>query len=154
MKDMRVDYDKQWFLDGLEAYLARHQLKQTKQRKEIVAQFLQLGGHIEAEDLYASLKRSKGQGIGLATVYRTLNLLKDAGLVVQSSFVEGKAVFERVKPGQHHDHLLCIDCGKIVEFEQPEIEKLQQEIAQKHGFQLMFHKLELYGKCLNPASCS
>lgn len=151
---MMVEFGRelQWFWDGLDAYLARNQLKQTKQRKVIVDHFLRLNRHIEAEDLYASV-RKKGHNIGLATVYRTLNLLKDAGLVEQSSFSDGRAVFELSKPGSHHDHLVCVECGRIVEFENKEIEDLQLQVAKKYGFKLSSHKLELYGHCLDKAAC-
>ena len=143
----------QWFWDGLDSYLARNQLKQTKQRRLIVDQFLKLDGHIEAEDLYAAV-RKKGHNIGLATVYRTLNLLKDAQLVEQSSFSDGRAVFERIEPGSHHDHLVCLECGHIVEFENDTIEELQEQIALKFNFRLITHKLELYGTCNDRDACS
>ena len=136
----------QWFWDGLDAYLSRNQLKQTKQRRVIVNHFLNLHSHVDAEDLYDSVRR-EGHHIGLATIYRTLNLLRDAGLVEQSSFADGRAVFELLPPGSHHDHLVCIDCGKIVEFEHPGIEALQRKVALEWGFDLTSHRLDLYGRC-------
>lgn len=135
-----------WFWDGLDAYLLRHQLKQTKQRKHIVAQFLKMSNHVDVEDLYQKV-RLEGHNIGLATIYRTLNLLKDAGLVNQHSFSDGRAVFEISKPGGHHDHLVCTKCGRIDEFENEEIEELQSKIAEQRGFILSSHRLELYGTC-------
>lgn len=139
-------FELDWFWDGLNAYLSRKQLKQTKQRRVVVSHFLQLDAHVDAEDLYESV-RSQGHNIGLATIYRTLNLLKDAGLVEQQSFADGRAVYEVLKPGNHHDHLVCTDCGVIVEFENDEIEDLQNQVALKHGFVLTSHRLELYGRC-------
>lgn len=135
-----------WFWDGLNAYLSRHQLKQTKQRQIVVSQFLKMAKHVDAEDLYRKV-RSEGHRIGLATVYRTLNLLKDTGLVDQHSFSDGRAVFEISRPGDHHDHLVCVDCGRIDEFENNEIEELQNKIASERGYALSSHRLELYGKC-------
>ena len=145
-KDASEVGDLDWFWDGLNAYLSRNQLKQTKQRKIVVSHFLNLDSHVDAEDLYESV-RSEGFNIGLATIYRTLNLLKDAGLVEQRSFADGRAVFEVLKPGNHHDHIVCIDCGRIVEFENEEIEALQKIEASKFGFVLTSHRLELYGRC-------
>ena len=148
-KILKSDPSKlQWFWDGLDSYLSRNQLKQTKQRKVIVGQFLDMKPHVDAEELYESV-RKKGYNIGLATIYRTLNLLKDAGLVEQNSFTDGRTFYEIMDPGNHHDHLVCIDCGKIVEFENSEIEKLQEKVAKEKGFVLTSHRLDLYGKCLN-----
>lgn len=141
------DEKLRWFWDGLDAYLVRHQLKQTKQRKVIVNLFLQMDAHVDAESLYAMV-RQKGLNIGLATIYRTLNLLRDAELVEQHAFADGRSVFEINRPDAHHDHLLCVGCGKIVEFESEEIEELQRKIAREKGFILSSHRLDLYGNCL------
>jgi Fur family ferric uptake transcriptional regulator len=136
-----------WFWDKLEGYLGKHQLKQTTQRKKIIEIFLSSAQHIDAEELHAQV-RKKGHNIGLATIYRTLNLLKDAKLVEQRDFVEGRAVFEAHSPSSHHDHLICQDCDYILEFENNEIEELQKQVAIKHGFELKSHRLDLFGKCL------
>ena len=138
----------EWFWDGLDSYLSKNQLKQTKQRKVIVSHFLEMKPHVDAENLYESV-RKKGYNIGLATIYRTLNLLKDAGLVEQNSFTDGRTFFEVSDPGNHHDHLVCTTCGKIVEFENKEIEDLQEMVAKEKGFILTSHRLDLYGKCLS-----
>ena len=135
-----------WFWDSLNAYLSRQQLKQTRQRRIVVSHFLKMSKHVDAEDLYRKV-RSEGHKIGLATIYRTLNLLKDTGLVDQHSFSDGRAVFEISRPGTHHDHLVCIGCGRIDEFENLEIEELQNKIAIERGYSLSSHRLELYGKC-------
>jgi len=140
------DDKHRWFWDGLDAYLARHQLKQTKQRKVIVGHFLNMNAHVAAENLYEDL-RKEGLNFGLATIYRTLNLLRDAGLVEQHSFADGRAVFEINRPNTHHDHIICITCGKIEEFESDEIEELQRRIAKEKGFSLSSHRLDLYGQC-------
>lgn len=144
--DNSVDKSLQWFWEGLDGYLARKQLKQTKQRKLIVSRFLTMKTHVDAEELYESI-RKEGFNIGLATIYRTLNLLRDAGLVEQNSFADGRAVFEISKPGGHHDHLVCTKCGRVIEFENEEIEKLQRAVALSHNFLLTSHRLDLYGLC-------
>lgn len=136
-----------WFWDALDAYLARKNLKQTRQREIIVECFLSIGNHLSAEDLHDSVRRA-GHNIGLATIYRTLNLLADAGLVEQKQFSEGRTVFEVVTPGGHHDHIICLDCGAVVEFENEQIEELQAQVAAQHGFKLTSHRLDLFGHCI------
>ena len=144
--------DLRWFWDGLDAYLSRNQLKQTKQRKLIVSRFLGMKAHVDVEELYEAV-RQEGYNIGLATIYRTLNLLKDAGLVAQHSFADGRAIFEVIKPGAHHDHLVCTECGVVVEFENEDIEDLQRQVAAEKGFLLTSHRLDLYGKCARCRDC-
>jgi Fur family transcriptional regulator, ferric uptake regulator len=85
--------------------------------------------------------------IGLATVYRVLTQFEQAGILKRSNFESGKAVFE-LEQGAHHDHLVCLQCGRVVEFMDSEIEKRQQKIAKDHGFSLQDHALSLYGNCL------
>ncbi len=135
-----------WFWTGLDDYLAKNKLKQTKQRRLIIEYFLGMKNHVDAEELY-EIARRKGSNVGLATIYRTLNLLKDAGLVDQNSFVNGRAVYEIAEPGQHHDHLICTSCGKVIEFANDKIEDLQLEVAKSLGFQLSSHRLDLFGLC-------
>lgn len=101
--------------------------------------------HISAEDLY-KLLLDNGEEIGLATVYRVLNQFDDAGIVTRHHFEGGKSVFE-LSHQEHHDHLVCLDCGKVVEFSDDVIEQRQQEISQKHGMKLTHHSLYLYGHC-------
>lgn len=141
-----MDHD-QWFWDVLNAYLIQQSLKQTRQRKVVVEEFLKLDRHVDAEDLH-NIVRKRDPRVGLATVYRTLNLLKEAGLADQKSFRDGRSVFEVHRPDHHHDHLVCLDCGKIMEFENEEIETLQNQVADKLGFKLTGHRLDLYGHCL------
>ncbi len=98
--------------------------------------------HLTAEDIYRQLLEH-GDEIGLATVYRVLTQFEAAGLVLKHNFEGGQAVYE-LDRGHHHDHMVDVDTGKIIEFESPEIEKLQQEIAARHGFELEEHSLVLY----------
>lgn len=141
-----VKVGQEWFWERLDQYLAKSQLKHSKQRNFIIEEFLQMKTHVSAEELYSQLK-SMDHNPGLATVYRTLNLLKDAGLVDQKQFSDGKSVFEVMEPGNHHDHLICLTCHKVIEFENEEIERLQEVVAKKLGFKLTKHSLELFGHC-------
>ncbi len=104
--------------------------------------------HMSAEDVYRQLLSSHVD-IGLATVYRVLTQFEQAGLLARNHFDNGKAVFE-LKQGTHHDHLVCLICGKVEEFYDPEIERRQQAIALERGFTLQDHALSLYGSCTKP----
>lgn len=101
--------------------------------------------HLSAEDIYKSLL-SAGEEVGLATVYRVLTQFESAGLVKRHHFESGQSVFE-LDQGDHHDHILCLQCGRIEEFVDAEIEKRQHKIATKLGFTLADHSLILYGNC-------
>jgi Fur family transcriptional regulator, ferric uptake regulator len=101
--------------------------------------------HMSAEDVYKVLL-GENTDIGLATVYRVLMQFEQAGILKRSNFESGKAVFE-LDQGTHHDHLVCLQCGRVVEFMDAEIEKRQRNIAKDHGFVLQEHALALYGNC-------
>ncbi len=103
--------------------------------------------HMSAEDVYRVLLESQ-QDIGLATVYRVLTQFEAAGLVTRHHFEGGHSIFE-INQGEHHDHLVCIQCGHIEEFVDDIIEKRQEEIAQKAGFRITDHCLYIYGVCVN-----
>ena len=98
--------------------------------------------HMSAEDVYKALMEA-GEDVGLATVYRVLTQFEAAGLVERHNFDGGHAVFE-LADGGHHDHMVCVDSGEVIEFFDSEIEKLQKEIVNKHGFELVDHNLVLY----------
>lgn len=98
--------------------------------------------HMSAEDIYRVLLDS-GEDIGLATVYRVLTQFESAGLVTRHNFEGGHSVFE-LDDGEHHDHMVCVDSGEVIEFSNDEIERLQEEIAESHGFELLDHNLVLY----------
>lgn len=101
--------------------------------------------HLTAEDVYRALM-NEGMDIGLATVYRVLTQFEQAGLLERHFFESGKAVFE-VNHGKHHDHLVCVECGKVEEFFDPEIEKRQNAVAEERGFTIQDHALYIYGRC-------
>ncbi|RMF96793.1 MAG: ferric iron uptake transcriptional regulator [Gammaproteobacteria bacterium] len=100
------------------------------------------GSHLSAEDLYRHL-REAGEEVGLATVYRVLTQFEEAGLVTRHNFEGDHAVFE-LRPRQHHDHMVCLETGDVVEFLNEDIERLQEEVAARHGYELVDHRLVLY----------
>ena len=102
--------------------------------------------HLTAEDIYKILL-TENMDVGLATVYRVLTQFEQAGLLNRNHFETGKAIFE-LNEGSHHDHLVCLDCGRVEEFYDEEIEKRQQKIATERGFHISEHALALYGNCI------
>jgi Fur family ferric uptake transcriptional regulator len=129
---------------ALASYLEDNNLKHTKQREAILEVFLEVKGHITGEDLYQRV-RERHPSIGYTTVYRTMKLLCDAGLASERHFDDGVTRYEIEH--EHHDHLVCVRCGKIVEFECQMIETAQQQIVERYGFRLLRHRHELYGHC-------
>lgn len=126
-------------------------LKATLPRLKILEIFQQGGlRHMTAEDVFRVLLEDRSD-IGLATVYRVLTQFEQAGLLIRSHFESGKAVYE-LNEGQHHDHLVCLDCGKVEEFYDAEIEKRQNDVATAKGFTIADHALSLYAHCTR-ASC-
>jgi Fur family ferric uptake transcriptional regulator len=104
--------------------------------------------HLTAEDVYKVLL-NEGMDIGLATVYRVLTQFEQAGLLIRHHFESGKAVFE-LNQGGHHDHLVCLQCGRVEEFVDPEIERRQTKIAKERGFTIHEHSLHIYADCTKP----
>ena len=129
---------------ALSAYLEAKSLKHTRQRDVILDAFLDAKGHVTSEELY-QIVRAMNPNIGYTTVYRTMKLLVDAGIAQERHFDDGVARYEIEH--EHHDHLVCLECGKIVEFESPLIEATQEQIAAEHQFILKRHRHELYGYC-------
>jgi len=122
-------------------------LKATLPRLKIINLFEQSKvRHLTAEDVYKKLL-AEGLDVGLATVYRVLTQFEQAGLLVRHHFETGKAVFE-LNEGGHHDHLVCVQCGRVEEFFDPEIEKRQLKIARERGFNIAEHALYLYAECV------
>jgi Fur family ferric uptake transcriptional regulator len=130
----------------LQAYMAEHGLKSSRQRDVIVEVFLD-SGHIAVDELLAKVRRVDAR-ISQATVYRAVKLLVDCGLAVARHFGDGQTRYELSETGRrHHDHLICTECGAIVEFVDESIERLQDEAARQHGYRITRHRLELYGVC-------
>ncbi len=132
--------------EALVRYLEDHQLKRTRQREAILDVFLQSTGHVSSDELHERV-RDKFPGIGSTTVYRTMKILCDAGLAVERNFEGGVTRYEI--PHEHHDHLVCVRCGTIIEFECTMIEAAQERIATDYQFRLLRHRHELYGHCSN-----
>lgn len=130
-----------------ERFLKGHTLKLTAQRRRIFDRAFATHEHFSAETLYAWLKAETGDEVSRATVYRTLALLLEGGFVEALDAGRGELVYEHVLGHQHHDHMLCTDCGKIEEFQDERIEELQLEACRKKGFQLVSHDLRLRGYC-------
>ena len=129
---------------ALAHYLDEHHLKHTKQRDAIVDEFLNATGHITSDELYERV-REEHSSIGFTTVYRTLKLLCEAGIASEQHFDDGITRYE-IKQ-EHHDHLVCVRCGRIIEFECSMIEAAQDEIAERYQFLVLRHRHELYGHC-------
>ena len=130
----------------LSRYVEKHGLKMTSQRKKILEVFLRMQGHFTSEDLYARVKRVDAR-VGYTTVYRTLRLLCECGLAEERHFKDGVTRFELAHSRRHHDHLVCMGCGEITEFRNDSIERLQRQVAEEHGFELLDHRHEMYGRC-------
>lgn len=139
---MKTNLFKRWISgEGLNA---------TKQREEILNIFLNSQGHKNLTQIYAQVIKVHPK-IGYTTVYRTLKLLTRSGLAVQRKFGDGETRYEPTSGRSHHDHLICLRCGKIIEFENEDMETLQNGIAQRYRFKISHHRMELYGQC---ADCS
>lgn len=139
--------DEGELVEQFKQYLAKQGLRFTRQRRAIADVFARSGKHLSLQELL-ELARGEESSIGYATVYRTMKLLADGGLAVEHQFADGQARYEPAAEGEHHDHLVCIECGRIVEFEDDTIERRQDAIAERLGFRVTSHKLEIYGECI------
>ncbi len=147
----QISAENQW-QNKYSEYLTRNGLKSTVQRDIIVKEFYRLEGHITAEELHAKIK-TEHSSIGLATIYRTLKILTASGLALERHFNDGFTRYELCDTDSaHHDHIVCVACDKVEEFENDEIEELQKKIAAQYKFKMIDHKLEIYGLCRDCAS--
>lgn len=133
-------------IENFLAFMGRKGLNTTSQRKAIAQAFFEFPGHHTQEEFYHHIIKQDA-GIGQTTVYRTLKLLCDAGLANEIHFSDGVARYEVARPNSHHDHIVCLSCGKIVEVYDPRIESIQRELVAQHGFSLNGHVHNLYGLC-------
>jgi Fur family transcriptional regulator, ferric uptake regulator len=133
-------------LAALEQHLKGQRLKMTQQRRELLKAALAQPGHFTAEELHARLKK-EGRNVSLATVYRSLSVLEAAGILEGHDFDGGQRRYERRLERAHHDHMVCIDCRAVIEFENDAIERLQQQVAGEHRFQIRDHHLTLFVSC-------
>lgn len=127
-------------------YICRNKLKMTPQRNLILEVFLEHPDHVASEELYDKV-RERDPSVGQATVYRTLKLLSDAGIAKEVHFGDGLTRYEPDHADKHHDHLICEVCGRNLEVVDERIERLQDELAERHGFTLTGHTMYLYGVC-------
>jgi len=127
----------------LEELCAERGMRMTEQRR-VIARIIETSeDHPDVEELYRRSVKVDAK-ISISTVYRTVKLFEDAGLLARHDFRDGRSRYETV-PEEHHDHLIDLKSGEVIEFHSPEIEALQERIAREHGFQLVDHRLELYG---------
>ena len=133
---------KQLFVE----FLAARRLKLTRQREAVVDEILANPGHFEAEEIVQLLKDNR-QRVSRATVYRTLDLLKDCLLVERLDFGTNVAYYEHVEEGSHHDHLICLRCGNVIEFHNEKLEKIQTDVCEQFEFTERYHSLRIFGLC-------
>ena len=133
---------RQVFLD----YLKNKNLRYSDTRNKIADIFISSEGHLTPEELFIYSRR-KIPSLGLASVYRTLKLLQEAGIARELTFQDGTARYEFYYGKEHHDHMICMRCGSYIEAVDMKIERLQEKMAEEHGFQLVDHRMELYGYC-------
>ena len=134
-------------MQRFEEALRERGLKSTSQRDDIAKAFFSAEEHLSVEDLHAAVRKINPR-VGYATVYRTLKLLKEVGLATERHFDDGQARYESAESDeQHHDHIICERCHKIVEFNSETLEQLQERIARFLGFVVSRHRMELYGVC-------
>ena len=134
----------------LKSWIPEEGLKTTQQREEILKVFLNSTGHKNLSQIHAQVIKVNPK-IGYTTVYRTLKLLARFGLAAQRKFSDGETRYEPIVRGNHHDHLICLGCGKIIEFENEALEALQDNIAERYRFKIFHHRMELYGRCADCA---
>jgi Fur family ferric uptake transcriptional regulator len=137
---------------GFARFIQEKGLKTTRQRNTIVNVFFNMRGHISVEELLKEVKNVNPR-IGYATVYRTLHLLVESNLVEERRFGDGLARYEGLSDVEHHDHMICLECGQISEFFNPRLEALQEQLAEDNNFEIFRHRLELYGACKDKEAC-
>ncbi len=130
----------------LRQYLKNNGMLHSRQREQILDIFLKTQKHSTIDDLY-NLVRKKNPKIGLATIYRAMKVICQAGLARETDFGDGIKRFEYEYGRDHHDHLVCLECGRIIEVVDPELEKLQDELARGHGFTPLRHRMQIFGTC-------
>ena len=142
----REEVDAEGLMGQFRAYLTKKGLKSTRQRDIIAEKFFSHSGHVSIEGLLA-LARQDYPRLGYATVYRTLKLLTECGLAAERRFGEGQTMYEAAGDLEHHDHLICLECGHVLEFHNEAIEREQERVARSFGFTVIRHRHELYGLC-------
>ncbi len=131
-------------LDRFREFLATQGLRLTRQRERVLDTLLEARDHLSANELQ---DRLRGSGVSKSTVYRTLQLLVESGLADAQEYGDGQLYYEIMLGRDHHDHLVCLSCGTLTEFQAPEIERLQDQIAEAHGFEVVSHTHKMFGFC-------
>ncbi len=132
--------------ERLRRFIKEKGLKATWQRDFVVDTFFKTNIHLTAEELYLKVRKKKPE-IGFTTVWRALKLLSQTGLATERVFVDGLTRYEQTTIDGHHDHIICLNCGRIAEFENKKIENLQRLVANELDFEVVSHRMELYGYC-------
>ncbi|HEU4402142.1 MAG TPA: transcriptional repressor [Candidatus Polarisedimenticolia bacterium] len=127
-------------------YLSRNHLKLTRERRVILEQILSVRGHFDVDDLLVHLRQA-GHRVSRATLYRTLPRLVESGLVHKLEMASGQARYETMFGRHHHDHLVCLGCGSIIEFESPEVERIQEAVCRRKRFRMTGHTHQIRGYC-------
>ena len=130
-----------------ENYIKQKKLKYTTERKNILKEIFFIHSHFEADELYLSLRQRNDCKISRATVYRTLPLMEESGLIRRVVFIDKHTHYENVYSHKHHEHLICIKCGKVIEFYRKSFEKTIEDVAKDKEFQVVAHTLEIMGYC-------
>ncbi len=129
-----------------EEYLRRNNLRMTPERRSVLEVILSREGHFDAEELLQFLRR-RHKRVSRATLYRTLEHLRTAGLVKMHRFGRGHALYEHIYGRKHHDHMVCDRCGRVIEFVNEDIERLQDEVCRRHDFRSTNHVMQIFGIC-------
>lgn len=137
--------------DIFSAYLKQKKQRQTPERFAVLEEIYACDDHLDADELYVRLKQ-KESSVSRATVYNTLELLLDCDLVVRHQFGKNQAKYERAYSYWQHDHLICLDCGEVLEFCDPRLQSVQEMVAEIYQFKITHHSLTMYGHCLR-AEC-
>ena len=136
-----------------QAYLTSSGLKTTRQRRAIFDAFAAANRHVSLDELLTAVQEQL-PSVGYATVYRTMKLFVAAGVASERQFGDGQARYEAVyDEEEHHDHVICINCGAIFEFEDEEIERRQAAVAKRFGLRIVRHRLDIWGECVEPGAC-
>jgi Fur family ferric uptake transcriptional regulator len=127
-------------------YLRLHSLRRTPEREQILREIFEIHGHFDVEELHRGL-RNKGSKVSKASIYRTLPLFIDCGLVREVDFSDGHWHYEHIYGHAHHSHLRCMGCGEILEFEEPRLKLLEEHLAREYGYRIKGHQLQVHGYC-------
>jgi Fur family ferric uptake transcriptional regulator len=133
-------------LQAIEDFMRSRGLKLTGPRRRVVETLLSVKGHVAADDLIELLRKGRTP-VSKATVYRTLALVSQSGLIDGHDFEKGRRLYEPMVGRAHHDHLCCLSCGRVIEFEDPEIERLQDGVVRRHRFTPVYHSHKIFGYC-------